>query len=325
MTSEAYNRGFALFHSFREYLNPLLKNSKFRETGVLTPEEFVAAGDFLVYKCPTWQWAGGQPSKRRDYLPEDKQYLITRNVPCLKRVKALEYNAAEEDAEEELGDGEGGWVATHKNRKETDAGVIGDIDEMDEDVNVDGGASSAAAAATTATTTTTTTTVAPMAEDIPNIDDIPDIDEEAELVEAIEEDDPAALTKPEADDNKILKTRTYDMSITYDKYYQTPRVFLFGYDENRRPLTTQQVFEDISQDHAKKTVTIEAHPHETLSLASIHPCKHGNVMKRLIDQIAESGKENELRVDQYLLLFLKFMSSVLPTIEYDYTVSMESQ
>jgi ubiquitin-like-conjugating enzyme ATG3 len=114
------------------------------------------------------------------------------------------------------------------------------------------------------------------------------------------------------------------MSITYDKYYQTPRVWLFGYDESRRPLTSKQIFEDISQDHAKKTVTIETHPHENLYLASIHPCKHANVMKRLLDQMMESGKENELRVDQYLVLFLKFMSSVLPTMEYDYTVSMES-
>ena len=29
----------------------------------------------------------------------------------------------------------------------------------------------------------------------------------------------------------ILQTRTYDMYVTYDKYYQTPRLWLFGYDE----------------------------------------------------------------------------------------------
>ena len=29
----------------------------------------------------------------------------------------------------------------------------------------------------------------------------------------------------------ILSTRTYDLNITYDKYYQTPRLWLFGYDE----------------------------------------------------------------------------------------------
>lgn len=29
----------------------------------------------------------------------------------------------------------------------------------------------------------------------------------------------------------ILQTRTYDMYVTYDKYYQTPRLWLFGYNE----------------------------------------------------------------------------------------------
>lgn len=116
---------------------------------------------------------------------------------------------------------------------------------------------------------------------------------------------------------------TYDLSLTYDKYYQTPRVWLFGYDEHRRPLTSTQVFQDISQDHAKKTVTIETHPHEQLSLASIHPCKHANVMKKILDHLVEVGKEDSLRVDMYLLIFLKFLSSVLPTMEYDYTSSAD--
>jgi ubiquitin-like-conjugating enzyme ATG3 len=30
---------------------------------------------------------------------------------------------------------------------------------------------------------------------------------------------------------EILQTRTYDLHITYDKYYQTPRLWLCGYDE----------------------------------------------------------------------------------------------
>lgn len=32
-----------------------LKDSKFLEKGVLTPEEFVLAGEHLVHKCPTWK------------------------------------------------------------------------------------------------------------------------------------------------------------------------------------------------------------------------------------------------------------------------------
>jgi len=36
------------------------------------------------------------------------------------------------------------------------------------------------------------------------------------------------------DTGEIIQTRTYDLHITYDKYYQTPRLWLFGYDEVRK-------------------------------------------------------------------------------------------
>ena len=39
-----------------EYLTPVLAASQFLEKGVLTPDEFVAAGDQLVFSCPTWSW-----------------------------------------------------------------------------------------------------------------------------------------------------------------------------------------------------------------------------------------------------------------------------
>ncbi len=57
----------------REWATPTLKDSAFLKRGVLTPEEFVKAGDELVYKCPTWTWESGDPSKRKKYLPDDKQ------------------------------------------------------------------------------------------------------------------------------------------------------------------------------------------------------------------------------------------------------------
>jgi ubiquitin-like-conjugating enzyme ATG3 len=146
--------------------------------------------------------------------------------------------------------------------------------------------------------------------------------EEFDEGDNLEDEDPSALAKEPEDSDLILKTRTYDISITYDKYYQTPKVWLFGYDENGNGLTPNQVFMDISQDHAQKTVTIDTHPHMQTSCAYIHPCKHSSVMKKIILRQAECGKEP--RVDQYLFLFLKFLSAVIPTIEYDYTMEMES-
>ena len=61
--------------------------STFRNTGQITPEEFVLAGDYLVYKFPTWSWAdASSPAKRVNYLPDGKQFLITRGVPCHRRL-----------------------------------------------------------------------------------------------------------------------------------------------------------------------------------------------------------------------------------------------
>ncbi|KAI9027354.1 autophagocytosis protein [Phycomyces nitens] len=305
---DVYNNLFSTFHSVREYLAPVLKDSRFKETGCLTPEEFVAAGEFLVYKCPTWSWEGGLEDKKRDYLPSDKQFLVTRNVPCLRRAVQMEYT--NDDAETQLipnqDNDDDGWMYTHSSRVPT---VMEDIahtmigDEEEE-----------------AQRKLENLTVKDE-EEVPDLDDIPDMED------TFEEDDPARADTHEVND-KILQVRTYDVFITYDKYYQTPRMWLFGYDEERRPLTSQQVFEDVTQDYVKKTVTIETHPHLNLSLASIHPCKHAEVMKKIIERMGDgvnaglaANEDTGIRVDQYLIIFLKFMSSVVPTIDYDHTIS----
>jgi hypothetical protein len=39
------------------------------------------------------------------------------------------------------------------------------------------------------------------------------------------------LSQVEVAKGNLLQVRTYDVMITYDKYYQTPRIWLIGYDE----------------------------------------------------------------------------------------------
>ena len=97
-------------HAVGETITPVLTESAFMERGVMTPDEFVAAGDKLVALCGTWQWESGEAAQRREYLPADKQFLVTKHVPCLQRVRSLE-SAAEAFAaigEED----EDGWLAT---------------------------------------------------------------------------------------------------------------------------------------------------------------------------------------------------------------------
>ncbi|GAB1605464.1 ubiquitin-like-conjugating enzyme ATG3 [Argonauta hians] len=296
------------------YLTPVLKESKFKETGVVTPEEFVAAGDHLVHHCPTWQWSSGDEAKHKPYLPKDKQFLITRNVPCYKRVKQVDNHSEEIEKILDEDDDDGGWVDTHHYADSTVSATAEAVADMKLDSQ-------------------SCTKMGPLNPSGADDDDDDDDEEEAEDMEAfeqsgmLEEQDNATIeirpTVPGgegniAGENGVLQTRTYDLNITYDKYYQTPRLWLYGYDENRKPLTVEQMYEDFSQDHAKKTVTMETHPHlPGPPMASVHPCRHAEVMKKIIETVAEGG--GDLSVHMYLLIFLKFVQAVIPTIEYDYT------
>lgn len=108
-----------LIHStldtLRDRWAPISHTSTFRATGQVTPQEFVLAGDYLVYKFPTWSWSDASaPSKRVSYLPPTKQFLITRGVPCHRR---LDENFAGDAGQDEAmvqdgfaagGDGGGG-------------------------------------------------------------------------------------------------------------------------------------------------------------------------------------------------------------------------
>jgi ubiquitin-like-conjugating enzyme ATG3 len=359
-------------HAVGEMLLPPLAASAFLERGVLTPEEFVVAGDQLVRTCPTWEWSGGDAGKRRKYLPADKQFLITRGVACEQRVRGLEANYSAEvevagvSASGEAAGGDDTWLATHNNR----VGGGGEDEEDDEPLDLRSlatGQSRAASATSPAATTAAAATPAPApaaalaaaaaraparapappgapvsqaaaaknAEDDDGFIDVDEFEEhgleDASVSAAVPRSvktaaaaSAAPVSPSAAPGSSVLQMRTYDLSITYDNYYQTPRVWLYGYDEQQRPLTGDEVLEDIMQDYANKTVTIEPHPHLAggVSYASIHPCRHAEVMKKIVGTLTEGGKKAE--PSQYLFIFLKFIQSVVPTMNYDTTIEVET-
>lgn len=343
---------------------PVSHTSTFRANGQITPEEFVVAGDYLVYKFPTWSWADASPiSKRASYLPPGKQFLVTRGLPCHRRI---DENFAGEAGHDETvvadgglwggnaGDDEDGWLRTGKLADSQEARVR-DVRTVDDSGNMS-------------------------EKEIDDDNDIPDMEDE--------EDDEEAIIK----DPKTYSSdsRTYTLYIAYAPYYRTPRLFLQGYLANSQPLAPRLMMEDIVGEYKDKTVTLEDFPYfsDNIKMASIHPCKHASVMKILLDRadaalkirrekqrqgknvagsidagmeglvddfsatnleqqsnkaILEGAKaggngndewevlqhdieiiddEVAIRVDQYLVVFLKFMASVTPGIEHDFTMNV---
>lgn len=56
-------------------------------------------------------------------------------------------------------------------------------------------------------------------------------------------------------------------------------------------------------------------------MLTIHPCKHSEVMRRFVEQGKQKG--HAIKAYQCLVVFLKFMSSIMPTIRYDQTLDVE--
>jgi ubiquitin-like-conjugating enzyme ATG3 len=272
-------------------VKPFPSESQFVAAGTMLPEEFEEAGNQLVFKFPSWEWATGQESQIKDFLPRGKQYLVTRGVPCKDRVRALDHVLEKESTMD------GDWV-------------------VPEAAASQGPASSAAPPAAEAIQIEEDFLESLAGGGLPNFDDVNDA--------AQEESDPAAAGGGfvvAAPDDSELRMRKYDLSITYDPYYMVPRLWLFGYDKDGRPLTKEEVYGDVLTEYVQKTVTFDPHPHEIVDTTSIHPCRHAQVMKKVVDDWVAQGKEP--RVDLAIFVFLKFISGVVPTINYDFTMDIE--
>ncbi|KAF8460323.1 autophagocytosis associated protein [Kalaharituber pfeilii] len=335
--------------------------SKFRTTGEITMDEFVQAGDYLVYKFPTWSWSGGDAKHRNPGLPADKQFLVTKEVPCLRRLDdnfAAGWEGGDEGEDEEWAGV--GLSSTGKVTSVDEEGVVEDVGVESED-------------------------------EIPDMED--DDDDEAIIRDSNKRGD-----KGSSGSGTTAPRRQYSLYICYSVRWRTPCLYLSGYHGSTGlPLTTDEMMEDIMGDYKDKTVTIEDFPHleGNVKMASIHPCKHAEVMRGLLDRadaslkmrrkrqlalaakekekerqsgdndvpdvsglslegdssaggsavsstgggmvkvpgqvdeweeiVAEDGDSDEepaIRVDQYLVVFLKFMASVTPGIEHDFTMGL---
>lgn len=103
------------------------------------------------------------------------------------------------------------------------------------------------------------------------------------------------------DDQQIFlnkKIRTYDLYIFYDKYYQTPRLFIVPIDEDINICLL-----DITNEYINKVVTIETND-KLGKCISIHPCGHSNMIKKIIHK--------DTIVEEYLIYFLQMISSIIP-------------
>eukprot|EP00928_Gymnodinium_smaydae_P087286 TRINITY_DN71564_c0_g1_i1.p1 TRINITY_DN71564_c0_g1~~TRINITY_DN71564_c0_g1_i1.p1 ORF type:complete len:358 (-),score=67.97 TRINITY_DN71564_c0_g1_i1:94-1083(-) len=305
---------------------PVSGESRFVESGTLTPEEFVEAGDQLIFKFPTWQWAEGDPARSSSYLPKDKQYLITKGVPCRDRVRALDYVLSHHTRTEDE------WTLPETAACQTASGPqeIRDVDDLSQEVGASGGitgveAEESASGGGIIVAQEDFLVSSRGGDALPDFSDL-----DAQLVE--EDTDAARASSAvaqgigdkivaDAPDAHIVRSRTYDLSITYDKYYQTPRLWLFGYDEEQRPLRPEEVYEDVLSEYVKKTVTVDPHPLTGTPTVSIHPCKHAQVMKKVVQDWIENGITP--RHDLAIFVFLKFISGIVPTINYDFTMDIE--
>lgn len=319
--------------NWREYLTPISHKSTFFSTGQITPEEFVQAGDYLTHMFPTWKWNGVEDIDNismRDFLPAEKQFLVSRKVPCY--VRADDFFNVQDDFD--------------YNFDEEYLGSLKNDDSKSKQVDI----------------ATPSRKYASMNVAVDDIDDLIDGMEIKDSENA--NDDDGGIIQDDDDDEIIMKSdpnkRFYDLYITYSTSYRVPKMFIVGFNAEGTPLSANEMFDDITTEYRAKTATIEKLPFYKSSILSIsiHPCKHANVMRILLEKVRlvkrrrreelkrqqiefsspsvranEKNTDNDndwedlqddvtdtLQVDQYLVVFLKFITSITPSIEHDYTM-----
>ena len=267
-----------LFRNTREWITPVLHESAFTERGVLTPEEFIRAGDQLVLKCPTWSWQSGDKNKVRPYLPADKQFLLIRGCPSHQRVTTMNAATVQDYAVESdlsgVNDKDGDWCAPQIIENSYDDEVLIDAEDFSyEDTDVASTSIATSLSGNKAVESCQGKTERSENDLLPNIhlmttipisnvsketiqlsdlqlkaavlqkdkaDEYDDMEDESL---ALDESATTSNLKSSNDSNKnadssyslshnskkesaILRSRRYDVSITYDKYYQVGEAYI---------------------------------------------------------------------------------------------------
>lgn len=253
-----------LVHATKEKLMPTSVVSSFNETGKMTPQEFVEAGDDLVRNWPHWRWQGAVLNQK-DYLPRDKQFLIANTIMSFHRyhdVHQFDSHLDTTETGEEIEVINNNDNNDNYNKSSTHPQSYGSIDAED-----------------------------------PLLD--------AFDLGVFEEDDHCTATSV-----RFSKYRTYTMTMTYDKVYYTPRIWLTGVDVTNTILDYNAMFEDVSPDHKGSTVTAERHPFTNDMCLSIHPCRQTEMLKRRLEGGDISSPTDAMET------IVRIMTTILPTIDF---------
>jgi ubiquitin-like-conjugating enzyme ATG3 len=138
---------------------------------------------------------------------------------------------------------------------------------------------------------------------------------EFETQDLVEND--AATVKIDYDN--LDKSHYYNVSITYDQYYRTPRIWFEGIDSGGSVLSQEEIYSDFMVEYIKVSLTLETHPIMNMNYISVHPCKHAFAMQKMFAFELEKKNESEVKIEDYIVHFLKFASCVIPQLEFDKT------
>jgi len=246
------NKIYNTYKNIAESVIPDLKTNNFIKTGMLTKDDFIKTGNYLIQNYSQWSWhTNGTCLKLSDILY--KKQIFEKNEKY--------DNDVEEKHDWNI------YSTTSFNNIEEKEMSISDSDNELENMTERG---------------------------------------------LVKEDEATINSKYNNDNNHY-----YDITITYDQYYRTPRIWFYGKYISGECLEDNIIYNDFSLEHTNITITNEEHPILKKYCISVHPCKHAYAMKRMLLLQLENNKD--IIIEKYLIYFLKFVSCIIPQMNFDYT------